>query len=90
MIEKYWVSVNILSIIVNSIQYFTWIRSSWTRWNHAVVEEFIIQSVRPAGWSIFINRHRRVVGEVGVIQHFKHLVSTNLQIIGLKYDLESD
>lgn len=28
------------------------------RWNHAVVEEFVVESVRPAGWTVLVHRHR--------------------------------
>lgn len=43
------------------------------------MENFIIQRVGPARGSIFINGHRAVVGEVDVVEHFEHVVSTNGQ-----------
>lgn len=46
--------------------------------DHAVVEELVVEGVGPAGWAILVDRHRGVVGEVSVPQHFKHVVSSDL------------
>lgn len=50
-----------------------------TRWNHTVMENLVVQSVRPAGWSVFINRHWRIISKVWVVQHFEHFVATDRQ-----------
>lgn len=44
----------------------TWVRPGGTGWYHAVVEELVVQGVGPAWGSVLVDRHRRVVGEVGV------------------------
>mgnify|MGYP004601283107 CR=1 FL=1 len=43
-----------------------WIRSRRTGRNHTVVEQFIVQGIRPTWWSILVNRHRGVVRKVRV------------------------
>lgn len=57
------------------------IRASGTGWDHAVVEEFVIQRVGPAWRFVFVDRHGGVVREVRVVQHFEHLISANLEKI---------
>lgn len=57
----------------------SWIRSRGTGWYHAVVEEFIIERVRPAGRTVLINRHGGVVREICVPQHLEHVVSADLK-----------
>lgn len=52
-------------------------RGTW--WYHAVVEEFVIQRVRPAGRSVLIDGHGRVVREVRVPEHFEHVVPSDLR-----------
>lgn len=47
--------------------------------NHAIMEEFVVERVWPAWWSVFVDRHRRVISEIEVVQHLKHSVSTNWQ-----------
>lgn len=49
------------------------------RRNHAVVEYLVVKRVGPGGWSVFVDRHGRVVGEVWVVQHFVHFVSAHRQ-----------
>ena len=53
-------------------------RGAWR--NHAVVEELVVQGVWPARGAVLVHRHRRVVGEVLVVQHLEHLVATDLDI----------
>lgn len=55
-----------------------WIRPGGAGRYHAVVEQLVVQGVGPAGRSVLVNRHRRVVREVRVPQHFKHVVPSNL------------
>lgn len=55
----------------------TRIRSSRAGRNHAVMEQFVVKSVRPTRWFIFIDRHGRIVSKVGVVQHLEHLISTH-------------
>lgn len=57
----------------------TWITLSWARWNHAVVEDFVIERIRPAGRFILVHRHRRVIGEVEVVQHLEHFIAAYWQ-----------
>lgn len=45
---------------------------------HAVVEELVVQGVGPAGRSVLVDRHRRVVSEVRVPEHLEHVVASNL------------
>lgn len=49
------------------------------RRNHAVVEDLVVECVRPAGRPVLVDGHRRVVGEVGVVEHLEHLVAANGQ-----------
>lgn len=46
---------------------------------HAVVEELVIQRVRPAGRPVLIDRHGGVVREVRVPKHLEHVVAADLQ-----------
>lgn len=55
-----------------------WIRPGGAGRYHAVVEQLVIQGVGPAGRSVLVNRHRRVVSEVRVPQHFEHVVPPDL------------
>lgn len=55
------------------------IGSRGARRDHAVVEELVVEGVRPAGRSVLVDRHRRVVREVRLPQHFEHVVATDLQ-----------
>lgn len=57
----------------------SWVGSRGTRRYHAVVEEFVIQCVWPAGRSVLIDRHGGVVREVCVPEHFEHVVTANLR-----------
>jgi hypothetical protein len=57
----------------------TGVAFSWAGWDHAVVEDFVVQRVRVAGRAVLIHRHRRVISEVEVVQHFEHFVATNRQ-----------
>lgn len=41
------------------------------------MENFVIQCIWPARRAIFIDRHRRIVREVEVVQHFEHSVTAN-------------
>lgn len=52
--------------------------SRGTRWDHAVVEELVVEGVGPAGRPVLVDRHRRVVREVRVPQHFEHVVTADL------------
>ena len=67
------------------------VRSRRTGWDHAVVEEFVVQGVGPTGRSVLVDRHRRVVREVCIVKHFEHVVSTHLKLFlffwfSLKFD----
>lgn len=55
------------------------VRSRGARGDHAVVEELVVEGVRPAGRSVLVDRHRRVVREVRLPQHFEHVVAADLQ-----------
>lgn len=57
----------------------SWIGSRGTGRYHAVVEELVIQRVRPAGRPVLIDRHRGVVREVRVPEHFEHVVTADLR-----------
>lgn len=46
---------------------------------HAVVEELVIQRVRPAGRPVLIDRHRGVIREVRVPEHLEHVVAADLR-----------
>lgn len=48
-----------------------------TRRNHAIVEDFIVQGIWPAGRTIFVHGHRWVIREIGVVQHFEHFIAAN-------------
>lgn len=58
----------------------SWIRSRGTGWYHTVVEEFVIQRVRPAGRSVLIDGHGRIICEVCVPEHLEHVVAADLRI----------
>lgn len=60
----------------------SWIGSCGTGWDHAVVEELVVEGVGPAWRSVLVDRHRRVVSEVGVPQHFEHVVTADLCTFG--------
>lgn len=53
--------------------------SRGARRDHAVVEELVVEGVGPAGRSVLVDRHRRVVREVRLPQHFEHVVAADLQ-----------
>lgn len=55
-----------------------WIRPGGARRYHAVVEQLVVQGVGPAGRSVLVNRHGRVVREVRVPQHLEHVVPPDL------------
>lgn len=57
----------------------SWIRSRGTGWYHTVVEELVIQRVRPAGRSVLIDGHGRIVREVCVPEHLEHIVTADLE-----------
>lgn len=57
----------------------SWIGSRGTGRYHAVVEELVIQCVRPTGRSVLIDRHGGVVREVCVPEHFEHIVPPDLR-----------
>jgi len=57
----------------------SWIRSRGTRWYHAVVEELVVQRVRPTGRPILVNGHGRIIREVRVPQHLEHVVPADLE-----------
>lgn len=42
------------------------------------MEELVVQGVGPARRLVLVHGHGRVVGEVGVVQHLKHLVAADL------------
>lgn len=48
-----------------------------TRRDHAVVEDLVVQGVRPARGLVLVHGHGRVVGEVGVVQALEHLVAAD-------------
>lgn len=58
----------------------SWIGSRGTGRYHAVVEELIIQRVRPAGRPVLIDRHRGVIREVRVPEHLEHVVAADLRV----------
>jgi hypothetical protein len=43
------------------------------------VEDLVVERIRVARRLILVDRHRRVVGEVRIVQHLEHLVSADLQ-----------
>lgn len=49
------------------------------RRNHAVVEDLVVERIRPAGRPVLVHRHRRVVREIRVVQHLVHLVAAHRQ-----------
>lgn len=55
-----------------------WVGPGGTGRDHAVVEELVVEGVRPAGRSILVDRHRGVVGEVRVPEHLEHVVPADL------------
>lgn len=61
--------------------------SRGTRRDHAVVEELVVEGVRPAGRSVLVDRHRRVVREVRLPQHFEHVVAADLQRVAPRFFL---
>lgn len=56
----------------------SWIRSRGTGWYHTVVEQFIIQRIRPARRSVLIDGHGGVVREICVPEHLEHVVPADL------------
>lgn len=63
----------------------SWIGSRGTGRYHAVVEEFVIQCIRPAGRPVLIDRHRGVIREVCLPEHFEHVVAADLCVSVAKY-----
>lgn len=61
------------------------VRSRGARRDHAVVEELVVEGVRPAGRSVLVDRHRRVVREVRLPQHFEHVVAADLQRVAPRF-----
>lgn len=59
----------------------TGVRLGGARRNHAVVEKLVVQSVGEAGRFVLVNRHGRIIGEVGIVQHLEHFVASNLSIL---------
>lgn len=43
------------------------------------MEQFVVERVWPAGRSVLVHRHGRIVREVRVVQHLEHLVATHRQ-----------
>ena len=43
------------------------------------MREFVVHGVGEGGWSVVVDGHAGVVGEVGLIQHGEHVVATNGQ-----------
>lgn len=60
----------------------TWIGSRGTGRYHAVVEELVIQRIRPARRSVLIDRHGGVVREVRIPEHLEHVVAADLRAEG--------
>uniref|UniRef100_A0A8D8ACU8 (northern house mosquito) hypothetical protein n=1 Tax=Culex pipiens TaxID=7175 RepID=A0A8D8ACU8_CULPI len=57
----------------------TWITLGRAGRNHTVVEDLVVQRVRPAWRTVLVHRHGRVVREVEVVQHLEHLVASDGQ-----------
>ena len=57
---------------------FTWIGFFRAWWDHAIVRHFVVQGVGKGRRPILIDGHGRVVGEVGLVHHFKHVVTADL------------
>ena len=45
------------------------------RGDHAVMGQLEVHGVGEGGWFVLVDRHRRVVREVGLVQHRKHWIS---------------
>ena len=56
----------------------TWIGFFRAWWDHTVVGHFVVQGVGKSRRPILIDGHGRVVGEVGLVHHFKHVVTADL------------
>ena len=54
------------------------VRFGGTRRDHAVVEDLVIERVRPRRRTVLIDGHRTVVREVHVVQHFEHPIPSHL------------
>ena len=39
--------------------------------------QFVVHGVREGGWSVVVDGHAGVVGEVGIVHHRVHVVATN-------------
>jgi hypothetical protein len=46
--------------------------------DHAVVEDLVVERVRPRRRLVLVDGHRRVVSEVHVVEHLEHAVTTHL------------
>lgn len=42
------------------------------------MEQLVVQGVRPAWGLVLVHGHGRIVGEVGIVQHLKHFVASDL------------
>lgn len=47
-------------------------------WDHAVVEDLVVERVRPRWRFVLVDGHGGIVGEVHVVQHFEHAVAPDL------------
>ena len=73
--ENIWKqSIQILIIL----SLLTWIGFFRAWWDHTVVGHFVVQGVGKSRRPILIDGHGRVVGEVGLVHHFKHVVTADL------------
>lgn len=74
-VRSWWVATRVSHRTSTSVQILphhhrnfpqAWIWSCRTGRNHAVVEQFIVQGIRPTWWPILVYRHRWVVRKVRV------------------------
>jgi len=48
-------------------------------WDHAVVEQLVVEGVGVAGWSVLVDWHGRVIREILLVQHLEHVVASHRQ-----------
>ena len=56
----------------------TWVRLDWTWRYDTLVRHFMVECVGPCWYLVLYDRHRRIVGEVGVVEHLEHIITSNL------------
>ena len=64
------------------------VRFGGARRDHAIVEDFVVESVGPRGRLVLVDGHGRIVGKVQVVQHLEHAITAHLRTITINRAFE--